>query len=72
MMDPLFPRRQPCPCGSGKKFKDCCEVHVSGDHQVTVDAEKILQIERENPGTLSGMIAGFDEELKQRGGVGCS
>lgn len=20
-----IPRRQPCPCGSGKKYKDCCE-----------------------------------------------
>lgn len=39
---------------------------VSGDHEVSVDAKKILEIERVHPGTLSGMIAGFDEELKQR------
>ncbi len=64
--DPLFPRRQPCPCGSKKKFKDCCEVHVSGDKQVSVDAEIVLRVERENPGVLAGMIAGLDAEIASR------
>jgi len=63
---PLFPRRQPCPCGSGKKFKDCCEKHVSGDKQVTVNEEVIFRVEHQNPGTLANMIAGLDAGIADR------
>ena len=60
--DSLFPRRQPCPCGSGKKFKNCCEPTAP-----SVDAEVIDRVERRNPGMLANMIAGLDEEIARRG-----
>lgn len=61
MLEPLFPRRQPCPCGSGKKFKNCCE-----EIAPSVNPEVILRVERRHPGTLAGMIEGFDDEIKRR------
>ncbi len=48
---PLFPRRQPCPCGSGKKFKNCCE------GSVTVDVDRLRAAEQTTPGTVSRMLA---------------
>jgi hypothetical protein len=59
--DPLFPRRQPCPCGSGEKFKNCCEPIAP-----SVDAQVIDRVERQNHGTLAGMIAGLDDEIARR------
>jgi hypothetical protein len=59
--EPLFPRRQPCPCGSGEKFKNCCEPIAP-----SVDAEVIARVEAAHPGTLANMIAGFDEEIARR------
>jgi uncharacterized protein YchJ len=64
--DPLFPRRQPCPCGSGKKFKECCEVHVSGDRAVAINAERLMQRERFNPGLIQSMAEGFEQEIARR------
>lgn len=29
-------RNDPCPCGSGKKFKKCCENNALGGHKATV------------------------------------
>ena len=59
--EPLFPRRQLCPCGSGQKFKNCCEPIAP-----SVDAQKIREVENKHPGMLAGMIAGLDAELAAR------
>ncbi len=34
---PKAGRNDPCPCGSGKKFKQCCEGKTSADEQYEVD-----------------------------------
>lgn len=38
----MVKRNDPCPCGSGKKYKKCCE----GKQQVTVEAVAIEELER--------------------------
>ena len=38
----MVKRNDPCPCGSGKKYKKCCE----GKQQVTVEAVQIEELER--------------------------
>lgn len=35
-------RNDPCPCGSGKKFKKCCEGKPLGARQITVNPAKNL------------------------------
>ena len=52
--EPLFPRRQPCPCGSGKKFKNCCE------GSVRIDEDLLRKAEQTNPGTVSRMLADLE------------
>lgn len=52
---PLFPRRQPCPCGSTKKFKDCCEGSVD------INADQVRAAERAEPGTIAAMLKALDE-----------
>lgn len=61
MKEPIFPRRQPCPCGSGKRFKDCCE-----EMAPTIDPNVLREVEAREPGTISAMISGLDAELAQR------
>lgn len=56
-------RKDPCPCGSGKKYKHCCEYVAP-----RIDEDKLLRIERSKPGTISSMIAGLDAEIEARGG----
>jgi hypothetical protein len=29
-------RNEPCPCGSGKKYKQCCEAKAGGNRMTTV------------------------------------
>ncbi|KPN97992.1 SEC-C domain-containing protein [Lysinibacillus sp. ZYM-1] len=38
----MVKRNDPCPCGSGKKYKKCCE----GKQQVTVETVQIEELER--------------------------
>lgn len=61
MLEPLFPRRQPCPCGSGKKFKDCCEPDAP-----RIDVEALRRAEGRAPGTIEAMGAGLDREIESR------
>lgn len=58
--DPVYPRKNPCPCGSGKKFKNCCEGIVS------IDTRKLLAAEKRNPGTISGIADALDQEIERR------
>lgn len=59
-MNPLFPRRAPCPCGSGKRYKNCCEGLVS------IDEAKLHDTERRNPGTITRMADALDAEYERR------
>jgi hypothetical protein len=54
-------RNDPCPCGSGKKFKKCCESKSSGRIKFTatkLDSSKVsfgnLGIKEEEKGSKSG------------------
>ena len=58
--EPLFTRREPCPCGSGKRFKNCCE------GLVTIDTAKLREAERQKPGTVAAMADALDAELERR------
>lgn len=57
---PLHPRKAPCPCGSGQKYKNCCE------GLVVIDERKLYAAERAHPGTISGMADALDEEMQRR------
>jgi hypothetical protein len=56
----LFPRREPCPCGSGKRFKNCC------DGIVTINVDVILAAEDRFPGLIMGMCDGLDRDMEMR------
>lgn len=56
----MFPRNDPCPCGSGRKYKKCC------DGVITIDPHAIFRAERRTPGYIAGMAAAIDRELKRR------
>jgi hypothetical protein len=56
----LFPRREPCPCGSGKRFKNCC------DGIVTINVDVILAAEDRFPGFIKSMSDGFGADLEMR------
>lgn len=58
--EPMFPKRHPCPCGSGKRFKNCCE------GEVYVDAARIRAAEDAHPGLLRTMIEALDAEAAAR------
>lgn len=58
--DAVFPRRQPCPCGSGKRFKNCCE------GLVRIDPIKVFAAEARQPGTIKGMADALDVEISMR------
>jgi len=53
---PLHPLRHPCPCGSGKRFKNCCVDEVS------VDDAKLLAAETREPGFLAAIAAAFETD----------
>src|SRR5690606_16248117 len=48
--DDMVGRNDPCPCGSGKKYKKCCGREEAVDLQQVIDAE------------LDGIMIGFAEE----------
>lgn len=52
-------RNQPCPCGSGKKYKKCCE-YLGVPH---TNEQGMLEEERRNPGYIAALIAFCDEKL---------
>lgn len=56
----MFPRNDPCPCGSGRKYKRCC------DGTVSINAATILRNERKNPGFIAATIQWIDAELARR------
>lgn len=59
---PLHPLRHPCPCGSGKRFKNCCIDEVS------IDEEKIHAAEQREPGWLAAICDALDTDpLIQKG-----
>lgn len=53
-------RNQPCPCGSGKKYKKCCEKFG----EPKINEQGILREESRNPGYISALIAFCDEKLE--------
>lgn len=60
MSAPLYPRKHPCLCGSGKKYKNCCE------GSVVIDERKLRAAEVANPGTIAAMADAIDAELVRR------
>ena len=53
-------RNEKCPCGSGKKYKKCCEflgVPVIND-------QGMIREEIQNPGYIGSLIEFCDENLK--------
>lgn len=64
-VESLFPRRQPCPCGSGRRFKDCC------DGAVRIDPDRLRQLEAQAPGSLGRMVADLDRVIAAREGTPC-
>lgn len=56
----MFPRNDPCPCGSGKKYKRCC------DGTVAVNPSVILRNERKHPGFIAAALQWIDAELARR------
>lgn len=58
----VFPRRNPCPCGSGKKFKNCCE------DSVRFDVTQMKRAEDNHPGTLTTMRQAIEQEIAARQG----
>lgn len=59
-MPSLPSRNDRCPCGSGSKFKKCCE------NSVSFDERKILAAEARNPGMIQQMIMALDQEIERR------
>lgn len=53
-------RNDPCPCGSGKKFKKCCESKMLGGRYMAtkVDLEASQQVKK-----TVGMASFFQERL---------
>jgi hypothetical protein len=61
-LKPLHPLRHPCPCGSGKRFKNCCVDEVS------VDDHWLRAVESREPGFLAAIAAAFETDpLLQKG-----
>jgi hypothetical protein len=50
----MFPRNDPCPCGSGRKYKRCC------DGTVSINAAAVFRAERRTPGYIAGVISAID------------
>lgn len=50
MKKPDVGRNDPCPCGSGKKYKKCCEAKL---------AHKKFHAEVINPSTANSKLTGF-------------
>lgn len=63
MEESLFPRRQPCPCGSGKKFKNCCEPDAP-----TIDPQRLMAAEARDPGLISRITGALETEIEKRKG----
>jgi len=51
-------RNDPCPCGSGKKYKKCCAKHSMGRHTAQV-------ISSSNTQSLLGRISAAGASMKQ-------
>jgi hypothetical protein len=62
---PLPGRNDPCLCGSGKKFKRCCDLIKDTVH---VDERKVLQAERANPGYIAAVLALIDTRVPSEEG----
>lgn len=60
MREPIYPRRHPCPCGSGKKYKNCC------DRGTEIDPDMVFAAERRQPGFIAGMIDALGHEIDAR------
>ena len=37
-------KNAPCPCGSGKKYKRCCGLQGSGQHNTAAPVDKMQQV----------------------------
>ena len=44
-------RNEPCPCGSGKKFKKCCERKMIGKKYMATKIET-----KSSPGSITGLF----------------
>jgi len=71
-MNKKIGRNDPCPCGSGKKFKKCCESKMIGKkylaHKVeSVDqtSTKISSLSSVIPSSISDPIERFAEKQKK-------
>ena len=53
-------RNTPCPCGSGKKYKKCCE-YLGVPY---INEQGMIEEERRNPGYIAALIAFCDERLE--------
>ena len=54
-------RNDPCPCGSGKKYKNCCQ--NKGDHFLRKMAKKA---KKEEEGNIIKRLARYRQQKKQR------
>ena len=65
-------RNDPCPCGSGKKFKKCClgkeEPHPSGGGATAASAELRKALEERQFNSLEDVQAFVDQHMQQQNG----
>ena len=61
-------RNQPCPCGSGKKYKKCCYKNDEADGKIIDQAEYTRQKLRKTEGELIDLLIGYyTDQLEEEG-----
>lgn len=61
-------RNQPCPCGSGKKYKKCCYKNDDADGKIIDQAEYTRQKLRKTEGELIDLLIGYyTDQLEEEG-----
>ncbi len=64
-------RNDPCPCGSGKKYKRCCIRIGAPPHASTAQNQKWVVIEDELTELSNGVLTLIDERRFEEALVGC-
>lgn len=54
-------RNEPCPCGSGKKFKKCCESKMLGGRFMATKIETTAEL----PKKMSGLTGFFQSKVSE-------